>query len=221
MALIGAKIVTAEGNVAASVPGMTEDEAAKTLAMVVQSYTARQNMVGATTLEAARRAIAAGPDDSWWPAVGELVLGSRFVPDDRRGIFERAIVAGFTGDRVIFAHLAIPQIENSLRVVFRDAGLPITTMNAKGIQEERDLNSLLTDEGANTVLGEALAWEMRSLLIERTGPNLRNRLCHGLLGADDFDRPAINVLLWLTVSLLFRYRTAGGEDASRAAGSGE
>lgn len=47
-------------------------------------------------------------------------------------------------------------------------------MNAKGIQEERDLNTLLMDEGAQSVLGEAIVWEMRSLLIERTGPNLRS-----------------------------------------------
>lgn len=208
MALIGAKIMTAEGNVAANVPGMTDDEAAKTQAIVVQGYAMRQNIVGTTVLEVARRAIADGRDDSWRSAIGDLVHGSRFAPDDRRGILERAIVAGFSGDRVVLAHLAIPQIENSLRVVFRDAGLPITTMNAKGIQEERDLNSLLTDESAKTVLGEALVWEMRSLLIERTGANLRNRLCHGLLGSDDFDRPASNVLLWLVLVLLQRFAGA-------------
>jgi hypothetical protein len=205
MALISAKIVTTEGNVAASVPGMIEDEAAKTQAMVVQGYTTRQNIVGATALEVARKAIADAPDGSWRSAVAELVHHSGFVPEDRRGIFERAIIAGFAGDRVVFAHLAIPQIENSVRVVFRDAGLPITTMSAKGIQEERDLNSLLVDDGAKTVLSDALTWEIRSLLVERTGPNLRNRLCHGLLGDDEFDRPATNVLLWLVVALLRRF----------------
>jgi len=205
VALIGAKIVTTEGNVAASVPGMTDDEAAKTQAMVVQGYTTRQNIAGATALEVARKAIADAPDDSWRSAVAELVHRSRFVPEDRRGIFERAIVAGFEGDRVAFAHLAIPQSENSVRVIFRGAGLQITTMSAKGIQEERDLNSLLTDKSAKTVLGEALVWEMRSLLIERTGANLRNRLCHGLLGDGDFDHPATNVLLWLVVALLRRF----------------
>lgn len=67
----------------------------------------------------------------------------------------------------------------------------------------------LTDEAAKTVLCEALGWEMRSLLIERTAPNLRDRLCHGPLGADDFDSPAMSVLLWLTASLLRRYAGPG------------
>jgi hypothetical protein len=204
MALLGAKIVTAEGNVAANVPGITEDEAAKIQAMVVQAYTMRQNLAGATVLETARRIIGDRADGSWQSAIRELVHRSSFVPEDRRDIFERAVIAGFAGDRVPLAHLAIPQIEHSLRVIFRDAELPITTMTAEGVQEERDLNRLLTDEGAKSVLGEALAWEMRSLLIEKTGSNLRNRLCHGLLGADDFERSAMNALLWLVVFLLLR-----------------
>src|SRR5712691_1978605 len=36
-----------------------------------------------------------------------------------------------------------------------------------GDEEDRDLNRLLTDEGATSVLGEALAWEMRSLPARR------------------------------------------------------
>jgi hypothetical protein len=177
--------------------------------MVVQRYTMRQNIAGATALEVARRAIGEGSDDSWRSAVRELVHGSRFVPHDRRDIFERAVIAGFTGDCIVLAHVAIPQIENSLREVLRNAGCPITTMNAEGVQEERDLNRLLTDEGTNTVLGEAMVWEMRSLLIEKTGANLRNRLCHGLLGADDFGRPGMNLVLWLTLFLLLRYVDSG------------
>ena len=208
--LISAEIVTAEGNLAARVPGITEDEAAKIQAMVVQAYTMRQNIAGAITLEVARRMIGEAADGSWQSALRELVSASGFVPEDRREIFMRAVLAGFAGDHLVFAHLAIPQIENSLRVVFRKAELPITTMNAEGVQEERDLNRLLTDEGAKDVLGELLAWEMRCLLVEKTGPNLRNRLCHGLLGADDFARPAMNLLLWLTVSLLLANASTRG-----------
>ncbi len=208
-ALIGAKIVVSEGNIAANIPGMLENEAAKIHAMVVQGYNMRQNIAGATALEVGRRMIQEGADGSWKDAIRELVQGSKLVPEDRREIFERALGAGFAGDRLVFAHLVIPQIENSLRHVFGDAGLPITSMNAEGVQEERDLNRLLTDEAAKTVLSEGLVWEMRSFLIEKTGPNLRNRLCHGLLGSGDFDRPAMNLLLWLTVSLLLRYVGSG------------
>jgi len=154
MALLGAKIVTAEGNVAANVPAVTEDEAAKIQAMVVQAYTMRQNLAGATVLEVARRIIRDRADGSWQSAIREFVHRNSFVPEDRRDIFERAVIAGFAGDRVLLAHLAIPQIEHLLRVIFRDAELLITTMTAEGVQEERDLNRLLTDEGAKSVLGK-------------------------------------------------------------------
>jgi hypothetical protein len=86
--------------------------------------------------------------------------------------------------------------------MFQKAGLQVTSMDAQGVQEERDLNQLLRMEGAKDVLGADLLWETRSLLIEKSGPNLRNRLCHGLLASDDFERPAVNALLWLTTLLL-------------------
>ncbi|MGH9459924.1 MAG: DUF4209 domain-containing protein [Vicinamibacteria bacterium] len=209
-AMISTKVMVPEGNVAATVPGMLEDEEAKLQAMVVQAYAMRHDLAGATLLEEARSIVVSSEAAMWKAAVRELVEGSTFVPEDRRSIYERALVAGFEGDKMLFSHLVVPQLENSLRRVFREAGLQITSMDAQGVQEERDLNQLLRMEGAKDVLGEDLLWETRSLLIEKTGPNLRNRLCHGLLGDSDFERPAGNTLLWLTVFLLLGAKAALG-----------
>jgi len=147
---------------------------------------------------------------TWKAAIRELVEENTFVPEDRRDIYERALVAGFEGDKVLFLPLVIPQLENSLRSVFRAAGLTVTSMDSHGVQEERDLNQLLRMDAAKDVLSEDLLWEARALLIEKTGPNLRNRLCHGLLGTGDFERPAVNTLLWLTVLLLLLAQAASG-----------
>ncbi|MGH9461137.1 MAG: DUF4209 domain-containing protein [Vicinamibacteria bacterium] len=209
-ATISTKIMVSEGNVAATVPGMLEDEEAKFQAGIVQAYAMQQDVVGATLLEEARSILASTEASTWKAAVRELIEDNAFVPDDRRDIYERALVAGFEGDKMLFSHLVIPQLENSLRMVFRAAGLQVTSMDAQGVQEERDLNQLLRMEGATDVLGEDLLWEVKSLLIEKTGPNLRNRLCHGLLAAGDFERPAVNTLLWLTVLLSLAAKVASG-----------
>jgi hypothetical protein len=201
-AMISTKVMVPEGNVAATVPGMLEDEETKLQAMIVQAYAMHHDLAGATLLEEARSILAATEASPWKAAVRELVEGSAFVPEDRRAIYERALVAGFEGDRMLFSHLVIPQLENSLRRMFQKAGLQVTSMDAQGVQEERDLNQLLRMEGAKDVLGADLLWGTRSLLIEKSGPNLRNRLCHGLLASDDFERPAVNALLWLTTLLL-------------------
>ena len=206
LATMPSKIMVSEGNVAATVPSMLEDEAAKLQTMIIQMYNMNQDLLGATILEEARSILASGEAEAWPAAVHELVETSTFVPDDRRAIYARALVAGFEGDRVLFQHLIIPQLENSVRQVFCEAGLQVTSIDAQGVQEERNLNQLLRLEGAKNVLGEDLVWEMRSLLVEKTGPNLRNRVCHGLAADGDYERPAGNALLWLTVFLLLRYR---------------
>lgn len=165
---------------------------------------------GATLLEEARSILASTEAGAWKAAIRELVEENTFVPADRRDIYEPALVAGFDGDNVLFLHLVSPQLENSLRSVFRAAGLTVTSMDSQGVQEERDLNQFLRMEAAKDVMGEDLLWEARALLIEKTGPNLRNRLCHGLLGTGDFERPAVNTLLWLTVLLLLAAKAASG-----------
>jgi hypothetical protein len=207
-AAVSMKVMVPEGNVAATVPGMLEDEEAKLQAGIVQAYAMQQDLAGATLLEEARSILVSADAGTWKAAVRELIEDNAFVAEDRRETYERALVAGFEGDKVLFSHLVIPQLENSLRSIFREAGLPVTSLDTLGVQEERDLNQILRMEAVKDVLGEDLLWEMRSLLIEKTGPNLRNRLCHGLLAAGDFERPAISTLLWLTVFLLLAAKAA-------------
>ena len=201
--LFAAEIIAPEGNIVARVPGLSdEDESTREQAKIVQRYRQLQQLGGATTLEYARRIIVENTDDSWKDAIVSLVQASGFVPQDRRAIFERALIAGFGDDHLICAHLVIPQIENSLRSILERAGVVVTSMDVNGIQEEHDLNRLLAEKSAATVLDGDLIWEMRTLLTERLGENLRNRLCHGLLGEGQFQGAAVNVLLWLAVYLL-------------------
>ena len=83
--------------------------------------------------------------------------------------------------------------------------LKITSVR-EGVQQERDLNQLLTDPGAEKIFGKDLLWEMRSLLIEKTGPNLRNRLCHGLMSSTDINSDSSRFFLWLTVHLIVYFK---------------
>jgi hypothetical protein len=80
--------------------------------------------------------------------------------------------------------------------------LKVTSVFSDGVQEERDLNQLLADPNADGIFGKDLIWEMRSLLTEKCGPNLRNRVCHGLIDPDDINNSSSFFLLWLTIYLL-------------------
>ncbi len=52
------------------------------------------------------------------------------------------------------------------------------------------------------VFGDDLTFELRGLLVEHAGANLRNNVCHGLLSAEACSSTAACVLLPLAVYLL-------------------
>ena len=127
------------------------------------------------------------------------------MPKDRVDIYERAIIAGFEGDLLLFVHLIIPQLENSVRLIFGMNKLKITSVLPSGVQREKDMNDLLNDPNAEQIFGKDLLWEMRSLLIEQSGPNLRNRVCHGLADSNDLNGASSTFLLWLTTYLIIGF----------------
>jgi len=200
-AILGKSIFTSEGNVSAKVSGMLEDNEERLKDGIISQYNLGQNLVASTTLKRAISIILKS-DDTWKEAIKELVDKSKFVPEDRRDIFGKAIAAGFEDDFLVFTHLIIPQIENSVRLIFGLNKLKTTSVLSDGIQRERDLNELLTDKNAERIFTKDLLWEMRSLLIEQSGPNLRNRICHGLANSDDVNSPSSIFLLWLTLFLI-------------------
>jgi len=199
--IIDTHIIAEEGNVTAKIPGMTEDYEGSLKAQIIKSYNMGQSLSACTTIKRGIDLFVQS-DESWKDAIKELVGKSVFVPKDRADMFERALISGFDGDYLTFTHLMIPQLENSIRMIFGLNGLKTTSVSSSGVQEERDLNKLLNDPNAETIFGKDLAWEMRSLLIEKCGPNLRNRVCHGLINSSDINSNLSLFLLWLSICLL-------------------
>jgi len=199
--LFNTNILTQEGNVSAKISGITDDYEDTLKAQIIRGYNLGQNLSACTTLKRGVTLIIQS-GDSWKNAIKELISNSKFVPKERVDIFERAIIAGFESDFLTFTHLIIPQIENSVRLIFATNKLKITSVSSDGVQEERDLNQLLADPKAGGIFGKDLIWEMRSLLTEKCGPNLRNRMCHGLIDSQDINNSSSFFLLWLTIYLL-------------------
>lgn len=197
-------ILTEEGNVSAKIGGMTDDYENTLKAQIIRNYNLGQNLSACTTLKRGLSLIL-DSGDSWKPALKELLETSKFVPEDRVGIYERAIIAGFEGDLVLFVHLVIPQLETSIRLIFGINKLKITSVLPSGVQREKNLDDLLDDPNAEQIFGKDLLWEMRSLLVEQSGPNLRNRVCHGLAEPADLCGGSSIFLLWLTLFLIIGF----------------
>ena len=110
----------------------------------------------------------------------ELCSNAPNIPVDRRPLWARALYLGFEGDFVSALHVGVPQIEHLVRVFLNRRGCITTTQDANGIESEVGLSALLDREEAESVFGDDLLFEMKGLLTEPIGPNLRNELAHGL-----------------------------------------
>lgn len=132
-----------------------------------------------------------------------LVSNIPFVPSGREMIYARGFHAGLIGDTLVAAHLLIPQLENSIRSLLIRQGCITSSLDKESIQDEFPLNKILRnyqDELAN-VLGEDIVFDLRGLLVERFGSNLRNEGAHGLMDYEEFLAPQAIYLWWLALKL--------------------
>jgi hypothetical protein len=100
-------------------------------------------------------------------------------------------------------HLLVPQIENSIRYVLNQNGVFTTTLR-NGIQKEKDINDLLPSVEVKDVLGEDLVFDLRGILIERFGHNLRNESAHGLMPEGAFYDASSVYLWWLLLHICWK-----------------
>jgi len=118
-----------------------------------------------------------------------IVSNNPIVPAGREHIFAQGLKLGMEGDYLNAIHLLIPQIENSIRHILTQMGEVPSGIDSKGIQDERSLNLTLYPPYSSyleKVFGEDIIFDLRGLLVERFGANLRNRMAHGLMDHNSF-----------------------------------
>jgi hypothetical protein len=116
-------------------------------------------------------------------AIGLICYHSPFVPENRTGLFTSGFLDFFRGDMIAGLHTLVPQLENSLRHVLRMHGHDTTKLNEDMTQENLSLTSLLDRlrPELDAILGANLVTDIDNVFNHPSGPNLRNRLAHGLL----------------------------------------
>ena len=130
-----------------------------------------------------------------------LLANNPFIPAGHEGIYVRGLQAGFFGDWLVAMHLLIPQIESSIRYVFQQHDVVTSTLESDGTQKERDLNQLLWMPELEQIFGPDIAFDLRGILIERFGDNMRNEFAHGLMPESAFYVPTAAYLWWLVLHL--------------------
>jgi len=130
-----------------------------------------------------------------------IVSNSPFVPPEREYLFAKGLYAGLTGDFFTSTHILIPQIENSVRYLLRKQGVITSGLDDKGIQNEHNLNTTLYRSEIASIFDEDTLFDLKGLLVEHSGSNLRHRMAHGLISDREFLSPLMSHLWWLTLRL--------------------
>lgn len=130
-----------------------------------------------------------------------LVFDNPFIPPGREEIYARGLHAGLMGDHLIASHLLIPQIENSLRYVLQQNGVITDRLSHDLIQDEYTLDKIIYYDELKETFGDDIVFDLKGLLVKRSGSNIRNLLAHGLMIQDDFYSARLIYLWWLTLRL--------------------
>lgn len=131
-----------------------------------------------------------------------LCQNSRIIPPNREALWAKGLYFGFEKDFVISSHLLIPQIENLVRYVLKQNHIKTTTLDTDGIETENGLSTLLKEPIIESIFGEDLAFDMKALLVEPIGGNLRNEIAHGLSEYNDLMSYNSVYLWWLWLKLI-------------------
>jgi hypothetical protein len=207
-ALISATRMSRDGRVIAKRPGMglgdadSDDTQAAIWAEMVKHYCMEVGLVVQGDI---------------WPALEVLSLEHRLcesdfvaiasrspiVPQGRERLFGKALFAGYEKDFVAALHLLVPQIEHMVRWHLKAADIKTTNLDKDGVENENGLSALMELPEVTQIFGEDLSFELKALFCDAFGPNLRNKLAHGLLDDEACHSTYAIYAWWLGLKLVF------------------
>lgn len=130
-----------------------------------------------------------------------IVTDNPFVPPGREYIFALGLHAGLTRNPIAAASILVPQVENSIRDLLEREGVKTSVLRRDGTQADSTLEGLLKEEKLKGILGEDAIFDLRGLLVEEFGTNLRNSVAHGLVSQNGFFSPRVTYFWWLILHL--------------------
>jgi hypothetical protein len=134
--------------------------------------------------------------------IAEFVHNNPIVPVGREPFFTIGIHAGIHGRFIEALHVLIPQLEQLLRCLLNERGVVTSSIDHNGIQQEFDLNKILSMKEAERLLGPDLCFTIRVLFTERHGYNCRNEMAHGMLSPAFFFGDTAVYAWWLFLRMI-------------------
>ena len=135
----------------------------------------------------------------------DIVQDNIFIPKDRVDIFLEGLYQGFNQNFIVASHLLIPQLENSFRIFAEACGDIITSFEDDGTEQVKSLNTIFELENFVEAYDEDLLINLRALLTEKYGLNMRNRIAHGLCSSNELSSAGTIYVWWISLRLCCMY----------------
>ena len=207
-ALIPATVMSPDGRVIAKRPGMnlsttpSDDDDKVIRSKMVENYCIHINLAVQGCIQPAQEILLLEHRLRRANFVN-LARNSPIVPIGRELLFGKALFAGYDRDFVTALHILVPQIEHMVRYHLKQAGVQTTNIDSDGIENENGLSSLMGLPQTKEIFGEDMSFEISALFCDPFGPNLRNKLAHGLLDDRACYSPDVIYAWWLGLKLVF------------------
>lgn len=82
-----------------------------------------------------------------------------------------------------------------------ERGIITSDLDNSGVQNEHNLNSILYYPEITSIFDENTLFDLKCLLVEHAGSNLRNRMAHGLINDREFMSPIMSYIWWIALRL--------------------
>lgn len=130
--------------------------------------------------------------DDWLRFLAERAL----VEPSRASSLAHGLSAGLQLNLLVAVPVLVPQVEYLIRKMV-ESRMVTSTLRPDGVQHEIVLGTLLASPEFAQVVGEDWAFDLRVLLTDPSGRNLRNAVAHGLLHDGEISSN-VGLYLWFT-----------------------
>jgi len=131
-----------------------------------------------------------------------ICYNSPATPQGHERLWALGLQRGLDNDFASAASLLVPQIEHWVRVRLKERGAHTMATDERGVESEKGLGTLLDDAKASNAVGPQLVFELKALLTDQAGPNLRNDIAHGLVDDHALSSPNTVYSWWLALKLV-------------------
>lgn len=216
--IFGRATYSHDGRKVAATGGATDNENdVRIWSQVVRTFGIRVEMLGAGIILPAQEVLTFEHRYSL-EYLTILCAESPTIPAGHVGLWAKGLWHGLNGDYASAASVLVPQLEHLVRQHLKEFGVHTQTVDDEtGVESEKSLSALLGLPQATEMVGADITLELRALLTEQEGANLRNHVAHGLFNdAEAWSYSAVYawwLCLRLVVVPLWQMREKAAESA--------